>query len=368
MNRMDFTYLFYDQVRGRDSLFAGLDALQGTEPHKLTMVPYGSDCAPSECFKSDARNRSFELVRDSGEVWLFKLLFKPAKGSGNEDALEGSFFVSAHPTLSKVFLVTTIEPVDFVRRALMPFIRRKRAQIYLTFVKHDDLRRLLQEFRRNNAYTDLRVVRASSVSRFGAEKGEAMIPSVSWPGLGLEQAFLYAEEQNGWFRSLTFEALKDSRVLGETTVYRNGVTKTDGGFSGVYRGLISPICELVGSNLELFAKRGRRENPHLAVRPLTIEFPKEQFSKVEENARFISAVRKLDNASISVIHGNPYIALSVVDYTDGSTFDLWVLNPREVVIVPQLKSTVLGIKRLISCVFDNYAEGLIREFSAAGAV
>ncbi|MFC1929296.1 hypothetical protein ACFLW6_00270, partial [Chloroflexota bacterium] len=58
---------------------------------------------------------------------------------------------------------------------------------------------------------------------------------------------------------------------------------------------------LISENLRLFAKRSRRENPQLDVKPLTIEFQTEQFSGIEENVRFIDAVRKLDNASVSVI-------------------------------------------------------------------
>ena len=209
-------------------------------------------------------------------------------------------------------------------------------------------------------------MRASLTSRFDAEKGEMMISSVSWPRLGLEGAFAYAEEQNGWFRSLTFEALKESRVIAETTIARNGMIKTDGDLNGVYEYLISPVCQLVSDNLKLFAKRGRRDDPLLGVRPLAIEFPREQFANIEENARFIGAIRKLESASVSVLHGNPYIALSIIDNLDGSTFDLWVLNARELVIVPQMKSSIAGIKRLISGVFDNYAEGTVKEF-ATGA-
>lgn len=367
MNRMDFTSLFYDQVRSREGLLAGLESLLGTERLVLTLVPYGSDYPPAECFTSCNGNRSIEVTGEYEGLSVFRLTFHPTKGDRKDDRIEGLFFVYEHPSLSKVFFVATIEPVDFVRRALVPFMEQNRHQIYLTFVKHGTLHKLLQDLRENQNYSDLRVVRASLVSRFAAEKGEAMIPSVSWPGLGLEGAFIYAEEQNGWFRSLTFEALRNSKVLAEGTVSRNGIVKTDGEFRGMYRSLVSPICELISENLRLFSRRGRRENPQLSVRPLIIEFPRDQFSNVEENARFIGSVRKLDNASISVLHGNPYIALSVVDYADGSTFDLWVLNPRELVIVPQLKSTVLGIKRLVSCVFDNYAEGSIREFSSAEA-
>jgi hypothetical protein len=360
---MDFTDLFYSQVQGRDSLLSGLESLLGTEMHTATLMPYGSDFNPEECFKLCGSNRKVVHMWTREGASLFKLTYYPIKGSRKEHRLEGRFFTYEHPTLPNVFIIMTIESVDFVRRALIPLLEQNRSHIYLTFIRHQDLHRLLQGFRNIHGYSDLRVVRTSLISRFDAEKGETMISSVNWPRLGLEGAFAYAEDQNGWFRSLTFEVLKESRVVAETTISRNGVVKTDGDLHGVYESLVSPICELISDNLRLFAKRSRRDNPLLGVRPLSIEFPKEQFANIEENARFIGAIRKLDNASVSVLHGNPYIALSVIDNLDGSTFDLWVLNERELVIVPQMKSSVVGIKRLISGVFDNYAEGTIKEFS-----
>jgi len=360
---MDFQSLFYKQVEAKHDLLKELEALLGTGLHTVTVVPYGSDYSPIECFKSSGVNRTVIQIWANDVAELYKLTFSPIRGSRKAHRVDGLFFVYTHPDLPKVFMIITIEPFDFVRKALLPLLEQNRTHIYFTFVRHKDLRNLLQNFRDKCRYSDLRVVRTSSATRFDIEKRELMISSVNWPRLGLEGAFAYAEEQNSWFRSLTFESLRESRVIAETTVNRNGVIKTDGDFSGICEYLVSPICQQISENLKLFEKRGRRDVPSLGVRPLSIEFPKEQFENVEENAKFIGAIRKLENASVSVLHGNPYIALSVIDNVDGSTFDLWVLNSRELVIVPQMKSSVPGIKRLISGVFDNYAEGTIREFT-----
>jgi hypothetical protein len=362
MTRMDFTALFYNQVHDCESLLTGLDSLLSTEVHTLTIVPYASDQSPAKCFKTGDRNRGFDLLSTYEGVELFELVFHPPRAGSDPEAISGRFFVCKHPSFPEVFMVMTIESVDFVQRALLPFIERNRPQFYLTFLRHDDLGSLLKNFRMKHGFSDLRVVRASVISRFAGGVREATIPSVSWPRLGLVGAFEYAREQNGWFRSLTFELLKDSRVFAEATIHRNGIIKTDGEFRSIYNSLILPICHVIHDNVELFAKRSRRENPQLNVRPLTIEFARDQFENIEENAKFIEAMRQLNNASVSVMHGNPYISMAIVDYVDGSTFDLWVLNSSEVVIVPQLKSSIASIKRVISHVFDNYAEGIIRDF------
>jgi len=364
MAQMDFTVLFYSQSYDRESLVEGLNGLLRTEPHTLTTVPYASEKSPIECFRAYDGNRRFSCVSSQDGVNLFRLAFYSPQKNSDMPLIEGRFFVYEHPTLPDTYILLTIESQEFIQRALLPFIKRSYPRIYLTLISQNRMSLLLHEFKENYGFTDLRVGRASLRSRFTGQKTrrETIIPSVSWPNLGLDGAFDFAQEQNGWFKSLTFEALRNSRVYAEITVTRSGVTKTDGEFLKVFDGLISPICEIVHDNHKLFRKRSRRDSVSLEVRPLTINFGRDQLADEEERAKLVEAMRLLDKASMSVVHSNPYLQLSVIDYFDGSTFDLWVLNPRELIIVPQLKGTVSAIRRLVSHVFDNYAEGHIEDF------
>jgi len=368
MAQMDFTALFYRQSYDRESLVKALDGLLRTEAHRLTMLPYASEKPPTECFRAYYGNREFSCISSEGGVNLFGLVFHSPGKDYDIPPIKGRFFVYEHPTLPDTYILLTIESQDFMRRALLPFIERSYPRIYLTLISQNRMSSLLHEFKDRCGFTDLKVVRAVLRSRFPGQKPrrETIIPSVSWPNLGLDGAFDYAHEQNGWFKSLTFEALRNSRSFAEITVSRNGITKTNGEFLRVFNDLVSPVCEIVHDNHELFRNRSRRDSVSLEVRPLTINFRRDQLADEEERAKLVEAMRLLDNASMSVVHSNPYLQLSVIDYFDGSTFDLWVLNPRELIIVPQLKGTVSSIRRLVSHVFDNYAEGYIEDFQTVG--
>lgn len=363
MQRMDFTSLLYSLPRDHETLIRELDSLLGTEFSTVTAIPYVSAQSPLDCFRSQGR-KELQVLRKYDGLYLFELVFRPP--GDRADVVRGRFFVVNDPHTIDTYVILTKESAEFIRRALLPFVERNIHKFYLTFLRHEDLRSLLGGFKTEYGFTDLRVVRASLVSRFPSERGEAIIPSVTWPRLGLDGAFRYANEQNAWFKSLTFEALEQSRVVAEVSVYRNGVIKTDGNFQRVYNSLVSRVCLLARSNVELFSNRSRRDNPDLTVRPLSIHYDFELFEDIEENAKFISAMRKLDNASVSVVHGNPYISLAVIDYSDGSTFDIWVLNPSEIVVIPQFRSTTAAVKKVISCIFENYAEGTIRDRPRVG--
>lgn len=366
MARMDFTAVFYHQSYDRESLIRGLDGLLRTEPHTLTIMPYASEKLPTECFGPYDVNRKFWRTRDEPGANLFRLVFYPPRTEPDTRPIEGRFFIYEHPALPNTYILLTIESREFTTRALLPFIERSYPRIYLALVSQNYLSSLLHEFKEKRGFTDLRVVRASLTSRFTTQetRREAVIPSVSWPNLGLDGAFIFAQEQNGWFKSLTFKALRNWVALAEITVKRNGMVKTNGEFLNIFDDLIPPVCEIVHRNYELFRNRSRRDNALSEVRPLAINFGRDQLGDDEEKTKLIEAMRLLNKASVSVTHNNPYLQLSVVDYFDGSTFDLWVINPRELIIVPQLKGTVSAIRRLISHVFDNYAEGYIEDFQA----
>jgi hypothetical protein len=361
MHQTDFNSIFYDISLDERGFMVALDSVLCAENCHATIIPFASAYSPEECFKS-AGSRIFDVNHKNSKLDLFKMKFS-TKAETSRELIEGQFFVYQYGVNPNLYLAITLECSDFVSRALLPFIEQNRARFYLTFLNQDKLKIFLHNYREGCGYTDLNILRASLISRYANERKETIIPSITWLGLPLDTAFTYANENNGWFKSLTFEALRRDKKFAQITVYRNGVIKTDNDVIGINKYLIESICNLIRDNLALFSKRSRTEN-QMAVKPLTIQFGQNQFSDVDENAKFIDKMNQLSNASISVIHGNPYIFLSIIDYIDGSTFDVWVLKANELIIVPQLKSSVNALKRIINHIFDRYAEGTIQEFIA----
>jgi hypothetical protein len=189
------------------------------------------------------------------------------------------------------------------------------------------------------------------------------MPVVSWPDMTLDAAFQWIQEHNGWFQSIEFEVMSRERALATIAFTRQGIVRADGLFTRAYQTFVLPTCNTIAANLKLFSHRARLERADASALPLVIDFETDQFHDVQENRRLIQAMRRLKSSSVSVLHGNPYVHLSVLDYFDGSAFDLWVLDRRQLVIVPQLKASIHGIKRLINHIFDNYAEGRLLDFT-----
>jgi hypothetical protein len=58
----------------------------------------------------------------------------------------------------------------------------------------------------------------------------------------------------------------------------------------------------------------------------------------------------------------PYLHASIADFIDGSSWEIWVINPRKLFIVPGPKCSVAALSRFIGYLFSHGYEGEIREY------
>jgi len=370
MAAFDFLDSFYLDHHTRRELVRELDGVLAA--HRLTarVLPFYSYEHPAIWLPRYGRPLLAESVAETAEgVWQFERT-APGYPSDDEAALrDRHFFIYEHEAYAGVYVLITVADSHFFLD-LCRTVERRYPNTVTTFVKHQRLLRLLTEFRERCGIAQLTITKASHRARHGVDErtGEShVIPSVSWPKMGLEEAFQWLYDQNGWFQTIEFTARREHTGQARISLGRRGVVRTTGLFPEVFSCFVEPICKLIHENVGLFSGRSRRDRPDLSVRPLVIDFGVDQLREPDERRRLIGAMRRLKTASISVLHGNPYVHLCVSDYYDGSVFDVWVLSPREVTIVPQMKGTYQAIERLIHHIFDTYAEGHIKEYEGRAA-
>ncbi len=360
---IDFLGQFYSQNHNRDELIEAMDGLLSQNGLNVTAIPFYAKLQPAEYFPSKHKSREILLVRKNNGCCLFDLNYSYKLNKEVQKAT-GRFYVYNHPEYPNIFVALTLEPSRFLQKALLPTLKQMYPMVLTTFIANKRLRKLLTTFRESQQFTELVVTQANHRFRImPGKRQERTVPVVSWPGIELDAAFDWVLENNGWFNSVKFQARRHFRDYAEILFTRQGIVRTDHLLEVVFKSLVLPVCKTIYENIEIFGHRGRKEASDLSVRPLVIDFEVEQFGPPSENIHFIDAMKNFPASSVSVVHGNPYIQLSIIDYFDGSTFDIWVLNSNQVIIVPQLKGTVASIKRIINHIFDTFAEGRIRDLT-----
>ena len=358
LSKINFITPFYSQSHDHKSLINGLDSISNSEKIFISAIPFYSSKPPIEFFQRVRGNsRNISLIKANEDVQLYELKYSYRKGPEKKEE-SGRVFVYENPEYKKVYVSFTIESNKFFREALLPLIQNNHPRLIMTFIKHKKLMKLLKSFQIDNDFTDIIINRASYRLRFEDKK---IVPGINWPNMNLKDAFDWVYQNNGWFNSIHFKVLEYSTFSTDVYFTRNGIVRTNHYFLKVFKSFIIPICKIIYENIEIFGNRSRRYNNYYA-KPLAIDFGIEQFTDKSENDKFIQAMKKYKKSSISVLHGNPYIHMSVIDYLDGSTFDIWVVNSSQLVIVPQMKGSIPAIKRLINHIFDTYAEGGIKDY------
>jgi hypothetical protein len=362
---LDFLTRFYEQKLSQQNFIPELGSLLSSEDLTASALPFFSHQDPKDWLRLACRRRGqLSEIQTSQGIASFRLLIQKLPKDSVEKAESGAFFIFTPPEYALIHLLVTLEPSHFFEH-LRRFVESSYPKVLTTFVTHRRFQRLLSLFLQKHDLSQLIINRASLRIRF-QENEEAcarpIVPMVSWPDMDIHRAFDWVKEQNGWFQSLKFTAYRNKRALAGISFSRQGITRTTGLLPEVFSSFIMPVCKILDENVRFFGQRSRRDRKDLSVRPLIIDFESDQVAELEEKRRFIIAMQQMHSASVSVLHGNPYVHLSVLDYYDGSVFDVWVLSPSAITIVPQMKGSIAAIKRIINHVFDSFAEGRIREY------
>ncbi|MBE0410773.1 MAG: hypothetical protein IBX69_13700 [Anaerolineales bacterium] len=189
-----------------------------------------------------------------------------------------------------------------------------------------------------------------------------------WTELSIDEVFERALERNQWFTSLQFNIQKKSsnqrsyQQITSGRIYKAGEVHYEYLHDEITHYVISPLQRFAAERFSLFQNRGIRDRGYKSGLPIEILFEREIFSNSAEIHRFNDVIQKFPKSTKVVFHRNPYYHASVADFLDGSSFELWVLSQNKILIIPQAKSSELAFERLVSHIFSEFREGVIREY------
>ncbi len=277
---------------------------------------------------------------------------------------------SSQPNFSRI---TTVSYSNFWNRGVSRVVRKMYPQGMPVFFKQDEIENALTSL--EQALPDGYRVRIADVTAKAERPSSASSPNRRsldterrWTNLSIKNVFISAQEREQWFTGLRFIVQKQKKnsnryyQVGAGRLSKYGQISFDSHYEEITSILLGKLEEFAFQRLALLDKRGIRERGYKAGKPIEISYSYEAFEKIEEVRRFGKAISSYPNATKAVFHSNPYYHASVADFLDGSSFDVWVLSPTKVVIIPQAKSSVQGFERLISHIFSNFGEGRVNEF------
>lgn len=275
----------------------------------------------------------------------------------------------------EVYFVMSDESREFVQNTLRRFLNSYYPDVSRVFFTSNELRMLLRKLQsatNGEVITD----RVTAFSRaLSAKKTQELIvpekPSKRkepknaavkyYYDKPFEDAFDEAIANDEWIDKIQFHLEVNRKITLEAFLSRGGLIKMKRSFFPIYQTLFPYLLDIIQGKFKLYSNRARiAERPKPS--PLVLELEYDVFEDIKMNHKFIETLQQMPYVSLSVYHGNPYIHLSIVDYLDGSSFEIWVLSANEITLVPQLRASEASISRIVNHIFARFREGTVKEY------
>lgn len=267
---------------------------------------------------------------------------------GGSRQVRGSFALYQHGDSPIWTAVTGYDP-DFFKRGFKWLFKRSEPQISGLFADSDELRTILGKVEEELS-VEIIVDKAVIYSR---DEGK-----INFQTRPYKQVFSDNELANGYVDKLNFTARRDDEVFFDGFISREGVTKLNAGNPELFQNyLIGSFVETVSEKLEVLVDTDREESGEISE--IEVKFNNEVLRSPADNRELIDALSDLTKSTMTVFHDNPYAHLSLVDFVDGSSHDIYVTGSNTVSIVPGYKGSVNSLIRVADQLSKEFQEGVL---------
>ena len=305
----------------------------------------------------------FEVLLSESDFFSGELSAKV--GRKHRVRISGRFVALRHPQEPLAWVVVTRDSGEFERRVLSRMLGAVRPRATRPLLRSDQIEDVFRHLSAFEGVRDLRLSQVGSRTRIQSEgAARAVEADRRWTDLSVTEAFSDARESGQWVvdASGTYDWGKVSSA--DVKVSQRGIVS----FRKVVAPVFWPVLDLVsekGSERYLFLKnRERSPENQFHSRPFNIDFTHPVLASPDQLRRLKIVLSKIPHVTCTSLHGNPYFHAALVDYRDGSSYEIFVLSDSHLTVVPQGRSSVQALQRLCGKVFSDFREGSLSNVNA----
>lgn len=191
---------------------------------------------------------------------------------------------------------------------------------------------------------------------------------VTYTDVPFEDEFDDIEGIGAWIQSIRFTARTPAANGDASTEHFSGMVSRDSfficqrDFSPFIQIIIPKAIEFASKRLEYLRVRAETA-PQKRPEPVVIKFEENIFADPRMNKQYVEGLAQLESISVSQYHSNPYMHLSLLDYLDGSSYDLWVISPNRMMIIPEVSASAASLYRLVNHIYERIHEGQVEPYA-----
>lgn len=251
----------------------------------------------------------------------------------------------------------TTEFYEFIK-----FINKYFPDISNIFLTNNEMSKIFQDVEKLNY--DIMVEYSVGKKRLMNNNKESTIKYTNKP---YREVFDEIAQNDQWIQTIRYRINKKSLKNKTKTKVIKGTITRDCRYSiindfQILRNTIIPnsikLSSIRNKHLSSSSKTANNKKPE----PIVIDFGENVFTDIDKNSLYINAITTMRACSVSQYHSNPYLHISLVDYLDGSSYDIWVLTSNKMIIIPHFVASVPSMKRLVNHIFERIHDGKVEKY------
>lgn len=286
-------------------------------------------------------------------------------GKRPQTTIEGRFSACRHPRFPLVWVMVTDADSTFLEKPLRSLLKRLYPRPVAPILRTPQLGALLTALASRPEATPLRITQVGSRARIRSAGAQKTVErDRRWTDVTVEEAFSDALDSGQWVTDVSASypgrwAERPSHVR----ISRYSVMTFERAASVALAVMLDRVVEMASEWFQFLRNRERRAESQFHSRPFRIKFNHPALGTRDQIKLLATALRSLPSVSCTTLHGNPYYHAVMLDYSDGSTYEVLVADDSSITVLPQGRATVNSLQRLCSMVFSEFREGELSEAS-----
>ena len=281
-------------------------------------------------------------------------------GRKHPNEIEGAFYLIRHPDYPIVWILITDASGEFMRKPLKNFLNLLRPRCSTPILRTSELEGLLKTFEKDRSLSRIRVTEMGHRSRIRSSGAIKQVESDrQWTDLMISEAFSEAKESGSWVTDVTIEYEIGTQKTVQVKIGRFGEFSFKNHASTSFA-LLDRVSRLSMERYYFFKDRDRKKENNFLNKPFKIDFNYDLFDSKEQIKKLDTTLKQIPSTSCTVLHGNPYYHSVLMDFVDGSVYEILVVSNSNITVIPQGRSTAGALQRLCSHIFSHFREGEIK--------
>ncbi len=325
-----------------------------------------------QVFLGDAVSPSAFIKAASGATHQFRQLLRTESAVAGEITgvvgrkrrveVNGKFLAIRHPEHHIIWIVISHTDSVFEDGPLRHYLYSVRPRLTTPILRSSQIEELFRDIASSPAITGLRLRQVGSRTLIKSKGAKKSVESDRrWTDISASEAFDEARELGHWVTDATGNFRWRNTGNGSLKITRFGKLTFRNVVQPLFLTVVNAVSQMGLDRYRFLENRERSRKTKFRSRPFNIDFQYPVLRSTDQMKLLRRVLEDIPAVTCSVIHGNPYFHAAMVDYRDGSSYEILVIADSRVTIIPQGRSTVGALQRLCARVFSNFREGNLTE-------